>query len=80
VSVKIFKDKEEKKIAGTYIVKNISKLPNNYLEVDLSSFKIQTDCGKLPKGDSSFKYGNSQLFSKDLARKVGEKFGCKFPS
>ena len=80
ISVKIFNDKEEKKLAGTYIVKNMTKLPNNYLEVDLGSFKIQTDCGKLPKGDSSFKYGRSQLFSKDLATKVGEKFGCKFPS
>lgn len=78
---KIYNDKDSKNFAGNYRVKGMNKLPSNYLEVELESssspFKVTTDCGKLAKGDISFKYGNSQLFSKDLATKVGEKFGCK---
>ena len=77
-STKVFKEKEEKTLSGSYVIKNMVKTDNNYLEVDLGSLKIYTDCGKLPKGDTSFKYGNSNLYSKDLAIKVGEKFGCKF--
>lgn len=78
---KIYNDKDSKNFAGNYRVKGMKKLPSNYLEVELESssspFKVTTDCGKLAKGDISFKYGNSQLFSKELATNVGEKFGCK---
>ena len=78
---KIFNDKESKNFAGNYRVKGMKKLPNNFLEVELESssspFKVTTDCGKLGKGDISFKYGNSQLFSKELATSVGQTFGCK---
>lgn len=78
--VKIFKKKEEGSgdVWGNYRVKSITKTDKNFLEVDLGTIKIYTDCGKLPKGDSSFKYGNSIVFSKELATKVGEQFGCKF--
>ena len=78
--IDIFADSNLLKKDGSYTLKGMKQLQNKTIQIDFSSFKATTDCERIKKGDFSFDYSNTKKYSKDLAKKVGEKFGCKFPS
>lgn len=77
--VKVYNDQNEQNLVSDYEIKKTIK-SGNKLEIDFGNFKMSTDCTRLLKGDSSFDYSGTKKYSKDLAKIVGEKFGCKFKS
>lgn len=73
----VFTDINQKRIFGNYPLKKIREISNKQYELELGPLKMTTNCEKLKKGDYSFSFSGRNLYSKELAKKVGEQFNCK---